>query len=126
LANSYVSDGTLKIVAIKENYQNPATGSVKPYTAARLNSKYAFRYGRMEVRAKLPNEQGTWPAFWTLGKNISEQGAYWQTQGYGDTVWPACGEIDIMEQSIDKSSTSGAFHFPNAQGSHTFTTNLLL
>lgn len=123
LANSYVSDGTLKIVAIKENYQNPATGSVKPYTAARLNSKYAFRYGRMEVRAKLPNEQGTWPAFWTLGKNISEQGAYWQTQGYGDTAWPACGEIDIMEQSTDKSSTSGAFHFPNAQGSHTFTTN---
>ena len=123
LANSYVSNGSLKIKAIKENYQDPATGSIKPYSSARLNSKYAFKYGRMEVRAKLPAAVGTWPAFWTLGKNISETGAYWQTLGYGNTSWPACGEIDIMEQDANKSITSGAFHFPNENGNHTYTTN---
>jgi beta-glucanase (GH16 family) len=79
----------------------------------------------MEVRAKLPAAQGTWPAIWTLGKNISENGAYWQTQGYGDTAWPACGEIDIMEQDGDKSITSGAFHFPDSNGNHTYTFNYL-
>lgn len=121
--NSYVSEGTLKIKAIKETYANPQTGSTQEYTSARLNSKYAFQYGRMDVRAKLPSEQGTWPAIWTLGQNITETGAYWQTQGYGTTGWPACGEIDIMEQDSNKSITSGAFHFPDAQGNHTFTTN---
>jgi beta-glucanase (GH16 family) len=125
IENSYVSNGSLKIKAIKESYRDPTSGSTKQYTAARLNSKYAFKYGRMEVRAKLPAAQGTWPAIWTLGKNISENGAYWQTQGYGDTAWPACGEIDIMEQDGDKSKTSGAFHFPDSNGNHTYTTNNL-
>ena len=125
IENSYVSNGSLKIKAINKNYQDPTSGSTKQYTAARLNSKYAFKYGRMEVRAKLPAAQGTWPAIWTLGKNISENGAYWQTQGYGDTAWPACGEIDIMEQDGDKSKTSGAFHFPDSNGNHTYTTNNL-
>jgi beta-glucanase (GH16 family) len=121
IENSYVSNGSLKIEAIKEPYRDPTSGSTKQYTAARLNSKYAFKYGRMEVKAKLPAAQGTWPAIWTLGKNISENGAYWQTQGYGDTAWPACGEIDIMEQDGDKSKTSGAFHFPDSNGNHTYT-----
>jgi beta-glucanase (GH16 family) len=125
IENSYVSNGSLKIKAVKESYRDPTSGSTKQYTAARLNSKYAFKYGRMEVRAKLPAAQGTWPAIWTLGKNISENGAYWQTQGYGDTAWPACGEIDIMEQDGDKSKTSGAFHFPDSNGNHIYTTNNL-
>ena len=54
LDNSYVSDGTLKIKAIKETYSDPQTGSLQNYTSARLNSKYAFTYGKVEVRAKLP------------------------------------------------------------------------
>lgn len=123
LENSYVSNGSLKIKAIKENYTDPTRGSTKQYTAARLNSKYAFRYGRMEVKAKLPEAQGTWPAIWTLGKNINENGAYWQTQGFGNTAWPYCGEIDIMEQDGNKSKTSGAFHFPLENGQNTYTTN---
>lgn len=121
--NSYVSNGSLKITAIKELYQDPTSGTTKNYTSARLNSKYAFKYGRMEVRAKLPSEMGTWPAIWTLGQNINENGAYWQTLGYGTTNWPYCGEIDIMEQDSDKSKTSGAFHFPDANGDNTYTTN---
>ena len=95
ITNAYVSDGTLKIVAKKETFTDQ--GQTKQYTSARLNSKLAFKYGRVEVRAKLPARPGTWPAIWTLGKNIKEVGAYWQTQGYGTTSWPSCGEIDIME-----------------------------
>ena len=121
LTNSFVDNGSLKIIANREQYQDPVVGSTKSFTSARLNSKYAFQYGRVEVRAKLPAELGTWPAIWTLGQNVNEQGAYWQTQGFGQVSWPFCGEIDIMEQSTDKNTTSGAFHFPDANGTHTYT-----
>lgn len=47
--------------------------------------KVDFLYGRLEVRAKGAKGEGTWPAVWTLGTNIDEEG------------WPFCGEIDIME-----------------------------
>ncbi|WP_372945662.1 family 16 glycosylhydrolase [Muriicola sp.] len=109
IENSYVSSGTLKIKAIKENYTyNNVT---KSYTSARLNSKFAFKYGRVEVRAKLPAEAGTWPAIWTLGANIDEVGNYFDNQ-YGSVGWPACGEIDIMEQrGWDKTTTIGYFHW---------------
>ncbi len=82
-ANSYVSDGMLNIVAL------PAEdGAQLPYTSARLNTrdKVDFTYGRVEMRAKLPSGQGSWPAFWMM-----------PTDGvYGET-WPLSGEIDIME-----------------------------
>ncbi len=57
------------------------------YTSARLNTKgrAEFLYGRVEFRAKLPTGRGTWPALWMLGANIDQVG------------WPACGEIDVME-----------------------------
>jgi beta-glucanase (GH16 family) len=107
--NSFVIDGTLKIKAIKENYT--FDGSTQSYTSARLNSKFVFQYGRVEVRAKLPKEPGTWPAIWTLGANINERGNYFGNQ-YGSVGWPACGEIDIMEQKgADKSKTLGYFHW---------------
>ena len=109
IENSYVSDGTLKIKAIKENYTYNT--STKSYTSARLNSKFAFKYGRVEVRAKLPAEAGTWPAIWTLGANIDEVGNYFGNQ-YGSVGWPNCGEIDIMEQrGDDKNSSIGFFHW---------------
>ena len=94
ITNSYQNNGLLSIVAIKEVFTDQ--GITKNYTSARLNSKFAFTYGRVEVRAKLPSGAGTWPAIWTLGKNITENGGYWYSS-YGTTNWPACGEIDIME-----------------------------
>ena len=65
-------------------------------THQQTNSKYAFTYGKVEVRATL--ELGTWPAIWTLGQNITEPGAWWEKEGYGTTGWPTCGEIDIMNK----------------------------
>ncbi|WP_046758144.1 glycoside hydrolase family 16 protein [Kordia jejudonensis] len=94
-SNVIVENGMLKINAIKDGSGN--------YTSARLKSEnlYEFTYGRVEVRAKLPASQGTWPAIWMLGANF-------------DTVgWPTCGEIDIMEQKgQDKNTVLGTVHHP--------------
>ena len=114
IQNSYTENGLLKIVAIKENFTDQ--GHTKQYTSARLNSKFSFTYGKVEVRAKLPYGVGTWPAIWTLGKNINEPGGYW-TNSFGTTSWPACGEIDIMEHWGDNQNyVQSATHTPSSYG----------
>ena len=74
-ANAVISNGTLKIIALKEVYNGSS------YTSARMlsNNLYSFKYGRIDVRAKLPASTGTWPAIWMLGNNIATAG------------WPGCG-----------------------------------
>ncbi|MFK7905872.1 MAG: glycoside hydrolase family 16 protein, partial [Chitinophagales bacterium] len=101
LDNAYVSEGTLKIVAKKEEYT--FAGSTKNYTSARLNSKFNFTYGRIDVKAKLPEGAGTWPAIWTLGANLGTAG------------WPVCGEIDIMEHwGNNQNYVQSAMHTPSS------------
>ena len=80
-ANAFVSDGLLTIVAHRQR-----AGKLR-YTSARLVSrgKGDFRYGRIEIRARLPVARGTWPALWMLPTD----------NRYGN--WPRSGEIDIME-----------------------------
>lgn len=115
IENSFVENDLLKIVAKKESFTNQ--GVTKQYTSARLNSKIAFKYGRVEVMAKLPIGVGTWPAIWMLGKNINEDGGYWDLQGYGTKNWPACGEIDIMEHwGNNQNYISSAIHTPSSFG----------
>jgi len=117
--NSSVSNGTLSIVAKKETYTDQ--GQTRQHTSARLNSKFAFQYGRVEVRAKLPTGVGTWPAIWMLGKNIIEPGSFW-TSTHGTLNWPACGEIDIMEHwGSNQNYVQSAMHTPSSFGN---TTNL--
>ena len=84
--NVQVSGGNLVITAAKEDYTG-ADGIARHYTSARLQTKGLFsqQYGRFEARIQIPKGQGMWPAFWMLGNNIDTAG------------WPACGEIDIME-----------------------------
>ena len=113
--NSFLEEGNLHIKAIAEVYTDQ--GHTKNYTSARLNSKFAFTYGRVEVRAKLPQGAGTWPAIWMLGKNISEPGGYWFDE-FGEVSWPACGEIDIMEHwGVNPNYVSAAIHTPSSFGS---------
>ena len=115
IENSSVNNGFLDITAIKENFTDQ--GQTKQYTSARLNSKFAFTYGRVDVRAKLPFGDGTWPAIWTLGKNINEDGGFWDSQ-YGTVGWPACGELDIMEHGLHPTNqVSVAIHTPSSYGS---------
>jgi beta-glucanase (GH16 family) len=114
-ANSHVTNGVLYITGKKETFTDQ--GHTKQYTSARLNSKFTFQYGKIEIRAKLPAGIGTWPAIWTLGKNINEDGGYWDIQGFGTTGWPACGEIDIMEHWGDNQNyVQSAIHTPSSFG----------
>ncbi len=97
--NAFVADGQLHIVARNEPTSGPAvndddpaydpedTSATLPYSSARLRTKHQgdWRFGRIEVRAKLPRGQGTWPAIWMLPTDAV----------YG--AWAASGEIDIME-----------------------------
>ena len=79
--NAYVgTDGYLHVVA-----QQPSAGV---YTSGRLKTQglFSFQYGRVEVRAQVPEEQGLWPAFWLLGNNVAK------------VNWPACGEMDVLER----------------------------
>jgi len=93
--NVRAEGGNLVIEGRKEPYQGYG------YTSASINTRgrFEFLYGRVEVRAKLPTGNGTWPAIWMLGTNISEAG------------WPACGEIDIMENvGFDPLRIHGSVH----------------
>lgn len=115
LENTYVDDGVMYLVAKRETFTDQ--GVTKEYTSARLNSKFAFTYGRVEVRAKLPSGVGTWPAIWMVGKNIQEPGGYWYKKGFGTTAWPACGEIDIMEHwGNNQNFVQSAMHTPSSHG----------
>ncbi len=113
--NSYLNNGILNIVAKKEIFTDQ--GQTKQYTSARLNSKFAFKYGRVEARIKLPTGAGTWPALWMLGKNIFEPGGFWSSTN-GTVPWPACGEIDIMEHwGSNQNFVQSAMHTPSSFGS---------
>ena len=113
--NTYLKDGYLNLVAKKEEFTDQ--GETKQYTSARLNSKFAFTYGKVEIRAKLPKGIGTWPAIWMLNTNIDEDGAYWDNKGYGTVKWPNCGEIDILEHwGKNQDYVSSAVHNGSSYG----------
>ena len=103
--NSFVSDGTLKLVAL------PAEeGAELPYTSARMISKNKadFKYGRFEIKAKMPYGQGSFPAFWMMPTD----------ETYGG--WPKSGEIDILEtvnlktvndEGVIENNVHGTLHY---------------
>lgn len=99
--NSYVDNGTLKIVAKRENLNGAQ------FTSARLKTqdKFEFTYGKIEVRAKLPTGGGTWPAIWLLGADFETN------------TWPAAGEMDIMEHvGNNQDVIQAAVHSPSSFG----------
>jgi hypothetical protein len=105
--NTTVSGGFLTITAKQESFGGSS------YTSSRLitKGKKEFQYGTIEIRAKLPQGQGIWPALWMLGANISSVG------------WPKCGEIDIMEMiggSNREKTVYGTLHW-DENGSHACT-----
>ncbi|WP_075207634.1 family 16 glycosylhydrolase [Archangium violaceum] len=98
--NIQVSNGTLKLIARRE------WNNGYPFTSGRLESAglREFGHGRVEARIKMPVGPGLWPAFWMLGNNINQAG------------WPACGELDILENVGYSNWTSGALHGPGYSG----------
>jgi beta-glucanase (GH16 family) len=95
--NVRVENGVLLIEGRKESFKNPKHNAnsqktqnqqeFAQYTSGSINTmgKFDFKYGRIEVRAKLPRGSGVWPAIWLMGTNRTVVG------------WPRCGEVDIME-----------------------------
>ena len=79
--NTSIIDGNLVIEARRQTLES------SNYTSSRLitRGKQSFQYGRVDIRAVMPEGQGIWPALWMLGSNHLQVG------------WPTCGEIDIME-----------------------------
>ena len=105
--NSSVADGFLTITARQEG------GS---YTSARMKSVdlQEFQFGRIDIRAKMPEGQGIWPALWMLGANFPEGG------------WPQCGEIDIMELVGHQPSTvHGTAHWGSNPSVHQYQGNAI-
>ncbi len=95
LENARVENGNL-IIETRRDYFNG-----HEYTSASLHTlnTATWTYGRIEVRAILPTGRGMWPAIWTLGVNLNQVG------------WPACGEIDIMENvGFDPDRVHGNIH----------------
>jgi hypothetical protein len=98
--------GSLVITARRESLGG------RDFTSGRINSggRFSQAYGRFEARIQIPRGQGIWPAFWTLGANI------------GDVSWPACGEIDIMENiGRELGINHGSLHGPGYFGGNAIT-----
>lgn len=106
LTNAYLQNGNLVIQALQEKHTG-VDGVTRNYTSARLKTlgRFAQPYGRFEARIQIPAGQGMWPAFWMLGDDIDKAG------------WPACGEIDIMENiGKEPATVHGTIHGPGYSG----------
>ena len=94
-SNVKVVDGHLIITAMQD------TSKVNGFSSAKLSSEHKgdWKYGKLEVRAKLPVGRGTWPAIWMLPTDSKYKG------------WPASGEIDVMEHvGYEPDSIYGTVH----------------
>lgn len=109
--NSYTTNGNLVIEARRENYLGNSFTSARMLTQGR----FAFKYGTLEARIKMPNTaNGLWPAFWMLGNNFPA------------IAWPGCGEVDIVEmgakagidQGLQQEMIDSALHFSDATGKY--------
>ena len=104
--NVQTQGGKLVITARREGYSDDK-GVLFGYTSARIKTLHKFEqaYGRFEARIQIPRGQGIWPAFWMLGKDIDSK------------HWPACGEIDIMENiGKEPATVHGTIHGPGYSG----------
>lgn len=104
--NTTVEDGYLIIEAREEAFGG------SNYTSSRMitKDKEEFQFGRIDIRAVLPEGQGIWPALWMLGTNIDQVG------------WPGCGEIDIMELvGHQPNRVHGTVHYGASFAQHQFT-----
>ncbi|MEG1979247.1 MAG: glycoside hydrolase family 16 protein [Victivallaceae bacterium] len=117
LENTFVGGSVLTIQALKKRIANNAYQvqsddwryrKFSEYSSGSINTlgKQSFLYGRLEVRAQIPTGNGAWPAIWMMGANRPQLG------------WPACGEIDIMENWGQISWTKpenihATCHYPN-------------
>ena len=109
-SDSIVVKDSLIIHAIHQGTNSPIETYYGPaeWTSGKIHTakKVGFKFGRIEVRAKMPSGQGTWPAIWLLGASLNE-----------GVSWPECGEIDIFEGTgAHPSQVQGTIHGPGYFG----------
>jgi beta-glucanase (GH16 family) len=97
LENARQEDGNLIIESRKDD-------GMYPWSSARLTTrgKESFLYGKIEFRAKVPTERGSWSAGWLLGDDYKDE-----------LSWPYCGEIDVLENvgfELDPKTGNGKTH----------------
>jgi beta-glucanase (GH16 family) len=105
--NVRVRDGFLTIEARKERYAGPE--GTREYTSSRIRTrrKGDWLQGRFDIRAKLPQGKGIWPAIWMLPTD----------ERYGG--WPHSGEIDIMELlGHEPTKIYGTLHYTDERRRH--------
>jgi beta-glucanase (GH16 family) len=92
--NVRIRNGKLVLISDMETDSNPAG---RPYTSAGIFTglNYSFRYGRIEIRAKVPTGKGMWPALWLLPPDPNMFIIGTPAGAYG--MWPLSGEVDILE-----------------------------
>jgi beta-glucanase (GH16 family) len=109
-------DGHLVLEARSETFKG-RDGIRRNYTSGRISTagRFSQKYGRFEARIQNPSGRGVWPAFWMLGDDFSTAG------------WPACGEIDIMEEiGSSDAETHSSLHGPGYSGSNALTSSFHL
>jgi beta-glucanase (GH16 family) len=92
--NARIENGALVIEGRHDGYNGSEYSSARLHTAGHAS----WKYGRIEARMQLSGGRGTWPAFWMMPNDFSRG-------------WPACGEIDIMEEvGYDQDSIHATTH----------------
>ncbi len=119
--NIFIKDNILHIKCIHEeapdHHLEEVEGGVfgRNYTSGKITTKHkhSFKYGRIEVSAKMPSVIGSWPAIWLMPVNDNNE------------RWPLCGEIDLMEHLgrnknvIHHSLHTGLYNFQNNDSQYT-------
>jgi len=96
--NVKVENGNLVLTATERLFRDWTCGN-QAYFSGSIESKTYFLHGSFEVRAKLPSGDGLWPAIWLLGDD-------------NQIAWPACGEIDLMENAnTDPIGSKATLHY---------------
>lgn len=105
--------GHLAITARRETYTG-RDGHRRAFTSGRIGTdgRFAFTYGSLTARLKMPAGKGIWPAFWLLGDDVDRVG------------WPAAGEIDVAEVAgSDPGRVFGSLHGPRPAGDKAYNIN---
>ncbi|MBS0619905.1 MAG: glycoside hydrolase family 16 protein [Verrucomicrobia bacterium] len=115
--NYYIDTVNQQLVLVARSepgYNCCGTGNIYNYTSAKLTTKLAWQYCKIEIRAKPPKDQGIWPAIWMLQPGLVDPHSG-VSNVYG--LWAAAGEIDIMEtinRAADFPWFASTLHFGGA------------
>ena len=110
--NVFVADGLLHLKAIQQgtNGFNYTSGRIKTF------GKASWKYGRFEVRAKLPGGIGFWPAIWFMPEDSTIYGGGAPEGGGHADDWPNAGEIDMTENNGTPNFVKGSLFFGGQNG----------